>query len=207
MAEGTQPGGSGAGDSGNGEQGAGEQVFSQAEVDRIMGRTRTEARDRAMAEIAQKYGDLEGLKKAAEAWAAKEEAEKTELEKLRGEHTKALEKKEAELTKALEKAQTLETQLQELALRGALAKMAQEMGIDPDVAWAMVDRSALSLGDDGKALGVENALNALKKAKPQLFGAPGTPGNAGPKPAGGVGAEKLREDVSRRLAKRGRYRM
>jgi hypothetical protein len=81
------------------------------------------------------------------------------------------------------------------------------MGCDPDVAWALVDRSALTIGDDGKVQGVKPALDALKKEKPQLFGSPGTPGNAGPKPAGGVGAEKLREDVNRRLRKAGRYRM
>jgi len=203
MAEETEPTGGNVGGDGAGS----ESGFSQEQVNVLMGKTRSEARDRALAEIAQKYGNLEALKKAAEAWAAKEEAEKTELEKLRGEHTKALEKKEADLIKAQEKAQELETRLQELALRGALSAAAQEMGCDPDVAWALVDRSALTIGDDGKVQGVKPALDALKKEKPQLFGAPGTPGNAGPKPAGGVGAEKLREDVNRRLRKAGRYRM
>jgi hypothetical protein len=60
--------------------------------------------------------------------------------------------------------------------------------------------------DDGKPAGVKAALESLKKDKPGLFGAPGVPGTAGPKPAGGATAEKLREETSQRLGKL-KYRM
>lgn len=199
---GTQdPGGNGGGGGGQ------EQMVSQAEVNRIMGQTRTEARERALSELAQKYGDLDALKESAEAWAAQQEEQKSELDRLQGTHDKERTKLEAAVADAEATIKGLGGQLRDQVLRGAIAKAAADMGCDPDVAWAMVDRSALEVDEDGKAAGVKAAMEALKKEKAGLFGAPGLPGSPAARPAGAGSAEKLREAVQESLQKPGRYRM
>lgn len=200
--DGTQdPGGNG----GNDDQGP--EMFSQEQVDRIMGKTRTESRERTLGELTQKYGDLEALKEAAEAWAKQQEKQKTELEQQQGAHDKEKGTLETAVADAEATINGLESQLRDQVLRGAIGKVAADMGCDPDVAWAMVDRSALEVDEDGKAAGVKAAMEALKKEKPGLFGAPGMPGSPAARPAGAGSAEKLREAVRERLEKPGRYRM
>lgn len=41
---------------------------------------------------------------------------------------------------------------------------------DPEAAFSLADRSLIEVGSDGKVIGLDRTLDALKKAKPYLFG-------------------------------------
>lgn len=195
------------GNEGDGGQGTTPQTFTQEQVNALLGRTRQEARERLQKDLAEKYGDLEGLKELAEKWQSHEESQQTEAERLAAEHKKALEKKEKALEDLQGANEALSQQLEDLVLRGEVEKQARAMGVDPDVAWAMIDRGQLSLDEKGQAVGVKPALETLKKEKPALFGA-STPGSPPNHPSGGTGgtpaeaAEKVREELRKR-----RYRL
>lgn len=88
-----------------------------------------------------------------------------------------------------EKITQLETRLQTMSLDQALtAALVKESVIDLDGALKLVDRSKLSVDDNGQVSGVEDALTALKTDKSYLFkeggNAPtlGAPSNGGTQP-------------------------
>lgn len=196
------PGGNG----GDGGQGQAPQTFTQDQVNALLGKTRQETRERLQKDLADKYGDLEALRELAAKWESHEENQQTEAQRLAAEHQKAMGKKEKELGELKTANEALGRQLQDLVLRGEVEKVARAMGVDPDVAWAMIDREQLNLDDKGQAQGVKSALEALKKEKPALFGAstPGSPPNH-PSGVGGTpadAAEKVRKELEKR-----RYRM
>ena len=107
------------------------------------------------------------LTKLAELQAADEvrkKAEMTDLQKAQ------LDKKTAD-----EKAAKLQVDLQTERIKNAVLAVASKANfVDPQDAYAMLDRSELEIGDDGTVSGVENAIKALAKAKPYLVGEPGT---------------------------------
>ena len=195
-----------------GEQGGGgqqqPQTFTQDQVNVMMGQIRKEARERVQKELVDKYGDLEALKSQAESWAKAEEASKSEAQKAADAAAAERAKLEKKLADAEAAQQALNDRLVEQVLRSAVMREAQAMSVDPDVAWAMIDRAGLSLDEAGDAAGVKTALEALKKAKPHLFGAtvPGSPSN---RAAGGTGGsmEEAAKKVREELVKRGGYRM
>ena len=197
------PGGN-QGDDGQGQQPV---QFTQDAVNALVGRARQEAREKVQRDLVEKYGDLEALKDLAAKWQSHEESQKTEAQRLADEHARALKKKEDEAAALKAQAEALAAQLQETALKGAVERQAREMGVDGDVAWAMIDKAGLTIDDQGAAQGVKPALEALKKAKPQLFGlmTPGSPANH---PAAGAGAAaEASAAVRAELKKKGRYRM
>ena len=213
MAEGEGQGGQQQNPNPGGEQGGGggqqqPQTFSQDQVNVLMGQIRKEARERVQKELMDKYGDLEGLKAAAENWKRAEEASKSEAQKQADAAAAERAKLEKKLADSEAAQQALNDRLVEQVLRSAVMREAQALGVDPDVAWAMIDRATLSLDEKGDAAGVKTALEALKKAKPHLFGAtvPGSPSN---RAAGGTGGsmEEAAKKVREELTKRGGYRM
>ena len=113
----------------------------------------------------------------------KEEAEReklTEQEKLAADREAA--QREAAEAKAA---------LNDLKLESAFTKAATAAGMDPsvveDVLLAQKASGVISVGEDGEAVGVEEAISALKTAKPIYFGAAtATPGNIN----GGSGGTK-----------------
>lgn len=100
-------------------------------------------------------------KKAAEAEAKLKEHEDAKL----GE-TERLTKQVAELTA---KAEAAERARQEALIRAAIDREAHKQGaVDADAVFALVDRSAVSIGDDGAVGGADKAVKALLEAKPFL---------------------------------------
>lgn len=199
------PGGNQGGDGGQGPA-----TFTQDQVNAMMGRIRTETRERIQKEMADKYGDLEALKALAEKQQQAEEAAKSEAQKLADAAAAEKAKLEKKLAEAEAEREAMNARLVEQVLRSAVMREATAAGADPDVAWAMVDRAGLSLDEKGDAAGVKTALEALKRLKPHLFGGtvPGSPSNRTGGAGGGESMEAAAKKVREELAKRGgRYRM
>lgn len=114
------------------------------------------------------------------------EKEKSDAEAKRledeGKFKELYEKSEAEKKAA-------EERLTEATLRNAFLVEAPKHNIvDADAAWKLMDRSGVTLGDDGSAQGIEAALKSLVEAKPFLVqsgpagkkaGAPSNPSKEG----------------------------
>lgn len=124
---------------------------------------------RRQAEKAQR--ELDALKKAQMTEADRTKAERDELKQ------------------KWEAAETARTNTLLAARFGVAA--AQAGCVDADAAFALADRTGLSVDDSGKVLGVEKAIEALKKAKPYLFGQPAqqrtSVGSGGGNPGAGAG--------------------
>jgi len=133
------------------------------------------------------------------------EAEK-ELKKLREQQDKdandllVKEKKFEELSqKQSQEIETLKAKLQEQAKDSALTtSLAKESVVDLDGALKLVDKSKITINDDGTVEGVTEAVEALKAEKTYLFqpgttpsvGAPSNPANTSP---GTPGRYKFKE--------------
>lgn len=104
------------------------------------------------------FESAEAMRAALKALREREEAEKSELERLR----EAAQKAEAERQAALAAAN-------ERLIRAEVKAVAADLGIvDPDAAYALMDRSGVTVDDDGQVQGVKAALEALAKSKPYL---------------------------------------
>jgi hypothetical protein len=121
--------------------------------------------------------EYERLKKAEE---ERKQAEMTELERLQAKLAE-LEKQAQEAEQA--KAQTLEAANKRL-IKSEFKVLAKELGVRSEAledAFVLADLSAVEVDEDGNVKGVKEAVEALKKAKPYLFGgneyADPTPGN------------------------------
>lgn len=76
------------------------------------------------------------------------------------------------------------TAIQELRIQYAGLDALRNAGaVDPDLAFTLLDKSKLTLGEDGKLSGCDEQIEALKTSKGFLFGASGgrnnTPGGTG----------------------------
>lgn len=133
-------------------------TFSQDELDKIVA-------DR-IARERKKYGDYDDVKAQLAAFEKeREEAEKAKLTEI--------ERAQKEREDALTKAADYEKQVAELAkarendiLEHAIQLAAKDT-VDPDAVALMIDRSTLRV-EGGKAVGVVEAVEALKAAKPYL---------------------------------------
>jgi len=67
--------------------------------------------------------------------------------------------------------------------------------VDPDAAYKLLDLAKVGLGDDGKPVGLDDALNELIKAKPYLLSRTGAPAPAAGNPPrmGTITAAQLRD--------------
>lgn len=185
-------------------------TFTQDQVNAMMGRIRTETRERVLKDLGDKYGDLEALKELAEKQRQADEASKSEAQRAADAAAAEKARLEKKLADAEAEREAMNARLVEQVLRSAVMREATALGADPDVAWAMIDREQLSLDEKGDAAGVKTALEALKKAKPHLFGGsvPGSPSNRAGGAGGGASMEAAAKKVREELAKRGgRYRM
>lgn len=109
-----------------------------------------------------KYGDYEVLKSRAAKLQELEDAQKSDAQK-QAERIQAL---EAQAAQAL-------TARREADLKSVLVSAASKAGfLDPMDAYAMLDKSAITIGDDGTVSGVEDAIKALVEAKPYLLKTP-----------------------------------
>jgi hypothetical protein len=128
-----------------------DRTFTQTELDAIIA-------DRLKRERA-KTSDYDDLKAKASKLDELEEAQKSELEKAQ---------ERADKAEALAKA--AEERAQAIALRSAIVAAASRLDfVDPEDAFALLDKSALKQNDEGKLEGVDEALKALAEAKPHLL--------------------------------------
>ena len=128
---------------GGGNQPVGEKTFTQAELDAVI-------RDR-LARQRQQYADYDDLKSKAEAWAEYEEAQKSELQKAQEAAEKAERAKQAAMQRANER----------LVRAEFIAAASQLQASHPGDAYALADRSAIEVTEDGKVSGVEEVVKAL----------------------------------------------
>lgn len=146
-------------------------TFTQEQVDQIIS-------DRLARVKAAPPADYDQLKDAAAKWAKFEADQMSEADKL----TKAV-------TAAEDRAKAAEQKAATALTRAAIVSAAQRAGaIDPDAVVALVDKSTVTVGDDGQVTGVDEAVKALLDAKQYLVGKPPTPtpggADAGPRGAG-----------------------
>lgn len=151
-----------------------EKLFTQDEVNAFLAKARrTTPPD-----------DYEDLKAAAARLAEIEAANQTELERAQTERD-AL---KAERDAALETAKTT-------TLRSSILAAASKAGaVDPDDVFALIDKNAVTIGDDGQVTGAEDAVKALLEAKPHLVGKARPTGNPDGGPQGNPGLPQLSRD-------------
>lgn len=194
--EGTDTTGTGTDQDQTGGQDTGK-VFTQDDLNRIVQEriARVEQKFADYDELKEKAGQLEGfadydeLKAKAAKLQQLEDAEKSEMEKLSERIEKLQQEQQVEKDKlgeqlaALQADKTvLEQQRVDTLLRMAVVAEATRQGFaDPDDAYGLLDLSTLTLNEDGKVEGLEDALKKLGKAKPYLLRATPTfsPTNVG----------------------------
>lgn len=134
-----------AADSGT-EAAAGEakQSFTQRQLDDMV-RYRVKKKDQELADLQAKLQEFEDAKKSD------------------------LEKAQAQVKKLEREASDASKRAQESALRAAVvAEAARKNVIDPDAAFALLDRATLELDDAGSPTNIADAMDALLTAKPYL---------------------------------------
>ncbi len=131
-----------------------EKVFTQDEVNRLMGQTRRDERS--------KYGDYGHLQERAKKADELEQAQLTENEQL-----------QARATEAERKATEADQRIAQALIASDVKVQASRMGIiDPDAAYLLLDRSQINYSEDDGVTGVEQALTRLLEEKPYLKGQP-----------------------------------
>lgn len=159
-----------------------DRTFSQADVDRIV----AERVARAKTELPPDYAELQ---QAAKKLADYEAAQLSETERL----TKALAEADAKATASAERAKNA---LQKAAVVAAATRAG---AVDPDAVFALLDRSAVTVADDGAVTGADDAVKALLSEKQYLVGKPPTPtpGGADGGPRGVPPGTINREDLAK----------
>lgn len=124
----------------------GNRTFTQEELDAIV-------KDRLKREQ-EKYADYASLKEAAQKYAEYQEAQKTELQKAQ----EAAQRAQAEKDTALKLAN-------ERMIRAEFIAAASGLNVaHPEDAFALADRAGVSIADDGKVIGVTEAVKTLVDA-------------------------------------------
>jgi hypothetical protein len=192
MAGGETPPGPGEGDppkpaAGAGETGADGKPFdaarAQATIDTL--RAEVKAGKAASTELAAAQARLKAI----------EDAGRTESER-----------QAAELAELKTKHASLETQYQTALIQTAIEREAVKLNaVDPDVVFALVDRSAVTLAD-GAVTGADTAVAALLKAKPYLVKSEGPGTRSVPatgKPGSSAGKAEQIEQTKKELRSSG----
>lgn len=188
--------------SGDGAGGDEKRSFTQKELDTLFADRAKQAKQSALADVLKELGveNLDAVKATIRAAEDAKKAQMSELEKAQKEAADALAAKEQA---ERDKADTMAKAQEKLLKAAILAAAAQKDFNDPEDAWRFVDRAAIKAKDDDNFDGVEAALDAVVKAKPYLVKAQpgvkrpgGTPRPAAQKPAqGGTPTEQPRPIV------------
>jgi len=140
-------------------------TFTEDEVNEII-KKRLERERKKYEGFDEIKAEYERLKKAEE---ERKQAEMTEVERLQA--------KLAELEKQAQEAENTKSQALELAnkrlIKSEFKLVAKELGVRSealDDAFVLADLSGVEIDEDGNVKGVREAVEALKKAKPYLFG-------------------------------------
>jgi hypothetical protein len=119
--------------------------------------------------------ELKQARKEAASYRTKlRQTEESEAERKRQEMTE-VERLKADLETAKAKADEAQRTAQERLLRAAVTTAAAKANFaDPDDAWRFIDATTLEVGDGGAVNGLDEAIQAIAKAKPYLLRPTGT---------------------------------
>jgi hypothetical protein len=139
-----------------------EKTFTQAELDEILAK-RLKREKEKQAETDAKLKRLEEFEQAEE---ERKKAAMSEAERLKAEKEEA-EKKAQEHGEAAKKAQEVANQR---IINTEIKSIARSLNAnDPGDVLALLDKSAVEIDDKGDVKGIEEAVKALKEAKPWMF--------------------------------------
>lgn len=142
-----------------------EKTFTQADVDRMIADRLKRAKPEPPADYAE-------LQEKATKLAALEAAQLTEQEKQQRQAQEA----EQKATAAEARARAAEERAAAALRRSEVISAATRAGaVDPAAVFALIDPSAVTVGDDGQVTGAEEAVKALLDEKKYLVGQPPTP--------------------------------
>jgi hypothetical protein len=139
-----------------------EKTYTQAEMDAVL-QKRLKREKEKQAELDAKLKRLEEFEKAEE---ERKKAAMSEAELLKAEKEEAA-KQALEATEAAKKAQEKANQR---IVNTEIKSIARTLNAnDPSDVLALLDKSAIEMDDEGNVKGVEEAVKALKEAKPWMF--------------------------------------
>ena len=173
-------------------------TFTQAELDEIL--TKRIERER------KKYADYDEIKTKASEYEAQLEAQRlaelSEVEKAQ-EQAKKFEEQLQQLTAQLEAERT---KAQQQAIKNEFIKVASGANIiDIDAAIALSDLSAVTIGEDGAVVGVDDVVKTLVEHKPYLVAKKQAPTiGASTNVSGGQQADKTAEQLLVEAAEKAR---
>jgi hypothetical protein len=139
-----------------------EKTFTQAEIDEMI-QKRLKREKEKQADLDAKLKRLEEFEKAEE---ERKKAAMSEAERLKAEKEEAA-KQALEATEAAKKAQEKANQR---IVNTEIKSIARTLNAnDPSDVLALLDKSAIEMDDEGNVTGIEEAVKALKEAKPWMF--------------------------------------
>ncbi len=140
-------------------------TFTQDELNEIIAK-RVERERKKQAELDEKLKRLEALEKAEE---ERRKAEMSEAERLKAEKEEAAKKAE----EAAEQAKKAQETANKRILNTEIRSVARALNAnDPNDVLALLDTSTIEIDENGDVKGVEDAVKALKEAKPWMFKQP-----------------------------------
>ncbi len=153
---------------------------------------------------------VEQLRKEAADFRKRATAAETKVTEHEREKLSESERLAAQLADQKARADDLESRYRDALIRTAIEREASKAGaIDPEVVYALVDRSEIAFDDDGRVKGAGKVVKALLEAKPYLVAQESTGGARGVQPTGRAGQpagrDALIEAADKRLAGSGRY--
>lgn len=129
-----------------------EQTFTQAQLNQAI-------QDR-LARVQKKYEGFDELRAKAEQFDQLQDQQKTEIQKAQERATKA---EQAAATRT----QAANERLIEAAV---LSQATSQKAIKPEHLFKLIDRSTVTVGDDGQVTGVEDAVKSFLDANPEYVG-------------------------------------
>lgn len=142
-----------------------EKTFTQDELNEIIAK-RVERERKKQAELDEKLKRLEEFEKAEE---ERKKAAMTEAERLKAEKEEAAKKAE----EAAEQAKKAQETANKRILNTEIRSVARSLNAnDPNDVLALLDTSNIEIDENGDVKGVEDAVKALKEAKPWMFKQP-----------------------------------
>lgn len=191
--------GSASGDANGGGTG-GAPALTQEQVNELVGRTRTEARQRATAELLQQFGaeTPEALAERLQRLQELEQAQLSEQERAQA-RLQELENKLAQRDAAVAEAQA---QMQRLRIEQAVQSAAVAANFrTPADALALIDITAVVLDDSGQPKGVAELVAKLAEERPYLVAEQSATGRT-PRPARPAGTTPKGNGTSEASQKR-----
>jgi hypothetical protein len=139
-----------------------EKTFTQAEFDEKL-QKRLKREKEKQAELDAKLKRLEEFEKAEE---ERNKAAMSEADRLKAEKEEATKKAE----EATEKAKKAQESANQRIINTEIKRIARSLNAnDPADILALLDKSSVEMDDEGNVKGIEEAVKALKEAKPWMF--------------------------------------